>query len=228
VPREVSQLERLKAQLQALSATLPELSQRIQARAEALGESGGSIAALRDVDPEGRRLAAFSAYLDHYSTSDGGTLGPLDLRGLLEQAVALAGGELAGKAQVTTSYQPAPLVRGSSRQLGQVFVSLLINAAQAIPPGAVGAHVVVELETSEQGWARVAIADTGEGIAADVLPRIFEPRFSTKRGAGMGIGLAVVREIVDGLGGRISVESEPGFGTLFVIELPAAELSSAP
>jgi len=50
----------------------------------------------------------------------------------------------------------------------------------------------------------------------------FEPLFSTKRGAGMGIGLAVVREIIEGLGGHISVESQPGFGTLFILELPPA------
>ena len=143
------------------------------------------------------------------------------MRTVLEQAVALARGEIAPKARVTASYLPAPLVRASSRQLGQVFVSLLINAAQAIPAGAPDAHHVgVELDTSEAGWARVAIADTGSGISAEVLPRIFEPLFSTKRGAGMGIGLAIVREVVEGLGGRISIESEPGHGTLFIIELP--------
>lgn len=213
--------ERLKGHLLALSVSLPELIERVRARAEAEGRGAALAPSLGDAQQEGQRLAAFAAYLDHYGQVAGGTTGPLDVRAILEQAVALARGEIEPKARVTASYLPAPLVRASSRQLGQVFVSLLINAAQALPAGAPGAHHVgVELDTSEAGWARVAIADTGSGISAEVLPRIFEPLFSTKRGAGMGIGLAIVREVVEGLGGRISVESEPGLGTLFIIELP--------
>jgi signal transduction histidine kinase len=216
-------LERLTAHLRALSVSLPELIERVRTQAEARGQTAAVASSLVDATDAGQRLAAFAAYLDHYGRIDGRTLGPLDLREVLEHAVALARGEIERRARVITSYQRAPLVRASPRQLGQVFVSLLVNAAQAIPAGAPGAHRVgVELDTSERGWARVAIADTGSGIAPDVLPRIFEPLFSTKRGAGMGIGLALVREIVEQLGGRIGVESVPGRGTLFALELPPA------
>lgn len=214
-------LERLKAYLLALSASLPDLIERAQAGADA----GGGIPALSVIDPqlEGQRLAAFAAYLEHHSRIDGRILGPIDVRAILEQAIALTRAEIESRARVIASYLPAPLVRANPAQLGQVFVSLLVNAAQAIAPGAPQTHRVgVELDTDERGWARVAIADTGSGIAAEHLPRIFEPLFSTKRGAGMGIGLAVVREIVQGLGGHISVESQPGFGTLFILELPPA------
>lgn len=223
VSRKEDDLERVKGHLTALSVSLPELIDRVRAHAGAQGRSDTLTSALPDAPKEGQRLAAFAAYLDHYGRVDGRTLGPTDVREILEEAVALARGELELKARVAVRYLPAPFVRASARQLGQVFVSLLINAAQAIPAGAPDAHHVgVELDTSEAGWARVAIADTGSGISAEVLPRIFEPLFSTKRGAGMGIGLAIVREVVEGLGGRISVESEPGRGTLFIIELPAA------
>ena len=220
--REREALERLKAHLLALSVSLPELIERVRAQAEAQGNTTVP-AALINAQAEGQRLAAFAAYLDHYSRIDGRTLGPLDVRAILEEAVALARGEIEPKARFRASYLPAPLVRASTRQLGQVFVSLLINAAQALPAGAPEAHQVgVELDTSERGWARVAIADTGSGISADVLPHIFEPLFSTKRGAGMGIGLAIVREIVHDIGGGITVESQRGRGTLFIIELPPA------
>ena len=202
--RSEDELERVKAQLTALSVSLPALIERVRALAEAQGRDA-LASALPDAHQERQRLAAFSAYLDHYSRVDGGTLGPLDVRDVLEHAVALARGEIEPKARVRASYRPAPLVRANPRQLGQVFVSLLINAAQALPAGAPDAHHVdIELDTSAAGWARVAIADTGPGIAADVLPHIFEPLFARprpirgRRGRGRpshrrGIGCAVRR-----------------------------------
>ena len=206
--------ERLRDHLISLSISLPALIERVP---------GAGV----DGELEAQRLAGFAAYLTHYGDHDGqsggGTLGPLDVREVLSHAVRLTRGELQQKARVNENYLAAPPVRASLRQLGQVFISLLINAAQATPAGDPDAHTIaVELDTSDDGWARIAIADTGAGIAADVLPRIFEPLFSTKRGEGMGIGLALVRALIEDLGGRISVESEPGFGTLFILELPPA------
>jgi signal transduction histidine kinase len=223
VRRNEDELERVQGQLTALSVSLPALIDRVRELAEAQGRGERLASTLPDANQERRRLAAFGAYLEHYSRGDGGTLGPLDVREVLEEAVALTRAEIEPRARVTASYLPAPLVRANPRQLGQVFISLLINAAQALPTGRADEnHVAIELDTSDAGWARVAIADTGSGIADDVLPHIFEPLYSTKRGAGTGLGLAIVREVVRELGGRISVESEHGRGTLFIIELPAA------
>lgn len=221
VSRDEDELERVKAQLTALSASLPDLIERVRALAESHGHTLSPP--LPDAGKERQRLAALAAYLDRYGRVDGGTFGPLDVRVVLDEAVRLAHAEIAPKARVYVSYLSAPLVRANPNPLGHVFVSLLINAAQAMPAGAPDEHRVdVELDTSEAGWARVAIADTGPGIAADVLPHIFEPLYSTKRGAGTGMGLAIVRAIVHGLGGRVSVESELGRGTLFIVELPPA------
>lgn len=216
------ELERVKAHLRALSSSLPELIERIRSQAAAEGR-------LPDPEKERRRLEAFANYLDHYGRMDARIFGPINLRDVLEEAVALTRAEVERKARFGTSYLDAPLVRGNPRQLGHVFVALLINAAQAIQHGTPEENYVeVELDTSEEGHARIAVADSGAGISPDDLPHIFQPLYSTKRGTTSGVGLAVVREIVNSLGGTIKVETVSGSrydgvgGTLFIIELPAA------
>ncbi len=217
--RSEDDLERLKTHLRALAGALPDVIEQVRARANAVSHT--LTPASPDPDLERQRLDAFGTYLDHYSHSDGPMIDALDLRAVLERSVALASGEIHPKARIHTSYLEAPFVWGHARQLGQVFISLLINAAQALPAGAPDEnHVSIELDTAEAGWARVRIFDTGSGISEELLPHIFEPLFSTKRGAGMGIGLAIVHEVVQQFGGRVSVESKVGTGTMFTIELP--------
>lgn len=225
--RREDPLERLKGQLLALAESLPELVERAKARAEALADAEGRPVVLTppliDAEKERQRLRSFAAYLDHYGRFDGRPAGALAVREVLEQALALTRGEIEHKARFVASFGKAPLVMASPRQLGQVFVSLLVNAAQAIPEAAPQKHIVAaELDTTPAGWARIAIADTGVGISAEMLPQVFEPHVSSKRGSGMGLGLSIVREIVTDLGGYIHVESYLGGGTLFVIELPPA------
>lgn len=220
-------LERLRAQLLALAESLPAVIERAKAQAEALADAEGRPVLLTppliDAETERQRLLSFAAYLEHYGRFDSRPAGPVALRDVLEQALALTRGEIAHKAQLVTSLGEAPLVQASPRQLGQIFVSLLVNAAQAIPGHAPDKHqVMVELDTTPAGWARVAIGDTGVGISAELLPQIFEPQVSTKRASGMGMGLSIVREIMSDLGGYIHVESYLGGGTLFILELPPA------
>lgn len=211
--------ERVQAHLRSLAGSLPELIERVRDRAAAEGRPAPAV----DPDQERQRLSAFAAYLDRFGQADRDVVRPIDLREILEQAVALTRAEIAAKAQVRASYLPAPMVDAHPRQLTQVFVSLLINAAQAIPEGAPETNAVgIELDTNERGWARVAIADTGEGIDPNLLRMVFEPLFSTKRGAGLGVGLAVTREIIQDHGGGIHVDTTRGAGTMFIIELPPA------
>jgi len=220
-------LERLRAQLLALAESLPELVERAEAQARAIADAEGRPVVLTppliDAETERQRLLSFAAYLDHYGRFDTRAVGPISVREALEQALVLTRGEIEHKARYVASLGPAPLVHASPRQLGQIFVSLLVNAAQAIPERAPDKHkIAVELDTSPAGWARIAIADTGVGISAELLPQIFEPQFSTKRASGMGMGLAIVREIMSELGGYIHVESYLGGGTLFILEIPPA------
>lgn len=220
VSRDDEALDQVKAHLRRLSAALPELIEQLRAITEAAGEAERP---LPDSDRERQRLSGLAGYLDHYGRPGDTTVGPLQVRDVLEEALALTHGEIERKGQVGTSFQDAPLVNANGRALGQVFVSMLINASQALPAGAPDDnYVAVELDTNEDGWARIAIADSGSGIAPENLPHVFQPLYSTKRGHGMGLGLAIVREIITGLGGKISVESHLGGGSLFIIELPPA------
>ncbi|MGV1098541.1 PAS domain S-box protein [Thiovibrio sp. JS02] len=114
-------------------------------------------------------------------------------------------------------------------QMSQVLNNLIVNADQAMPQGGV-IHVVCgnaqldypnEMDLAPGSYVRISIRDEGAGIAADVLPRIFDPYFSTKKG-GRGLGLASSYSIVRRHGGRIMVSSQPGLGSTFTVYLPAS------
>jgi len=115
-----------------------------------------------------------------------------------------------------------PLVWADGHQLKQVVLNLIANARQALreapPPRRLSLVTRYEVQSRR---ARIEVADTGPGIPPEIQARIFEPFFTTKpEGEGTGLGLALARGIVEGHGGAISVESRPGEGARFLIELP--------
>jgi signal transduction histidine kinase/ActR/RegA family two-component response regulator len=121
-------------------------------------------------------------------------------------------------------------VEADAGQIGQVFNNILLNAREAMPEGGI---IEVRAENlvlaSIQGAAtrvRISIRDFGCGIPIDVLPRIFDPYFTTKP-SGRGLGLATAYAIIAKHGGSLSAESRPGYGTVFTIDLPASQGSPA-
>jgi signal transduction histidine kinase len=143
-----------------------------------------------------------------------------DVRQTLERAIHLVEGR-AGKQRVATDLQlgfTSIMVDGDPQQLHQVFVNLLINAIEAMPEGG---ELTVTLEgTPESDMLKVRFRDTGLGIPAELLPRLFEP-FASAKERGTGLGLAVSRRIVEEHGGAIAVRPVPEGGTIFEITLPA-------
>jgi signal transduction histidine kinase len=140
---------------------------------------------------------------------------PADLAQTLDRSVALAEREAPGIA-FYRNYQPdiAPFPF-DAELLERVFYNLLLNAAQASPPGG-----AVTLKTRAVGAnAEISVIDRGCGIDPAHRDSIFNPFFTTKP-AGVGLGLAIVSKIVDEHGGNISVESEPGKGSVFLVRLP--------
>ena len=116
---------------------------------------------------------------------------------------------------------PGAHVEGDVFALGRVYRNLIINAIQATAPGGL---VVVATETNDDR-VQIRVYDTGCGIAPDRLAAIFEDFVTTKR-RGLGLGLAISKKIVEQLGGRITVASEVGRGTTFVLEFPRTRASA--
>ncbi len=148
----------------------------------------------------------------------------VDVRRALQTAVTLAQTEIRQRAQLSLELGPVPPVLGNAHRIGQLLLNLLVNAAQAIPPGNPGRHLVqASTSLAPDGRVRIEITDTGAGIPAEVLPRIFDPFFTTRAiGQGLGLGLAIVHGIVTDLGGEVKVRSEPGGGSIFTVLLPPA------
>ena len=126
-----------------------------------------------------------------------------------------------------------PLIHADASRMQQVLVNLLVNAGDAMPEDAGGTITVTTDLVEDAGLGgvgegpkaavRIRVADTGSGIEAKDLDKIFEPFFSTKGTRGNGLGLAIVWGIIEGHGGRLTVDSEVGKGTTFTILVPVAE-----
>ena len=170
------------------------------------------------------RVRRIVAGLGTFARSEGGQREELELPAIVDAAVELASGMIRDRARVVREYRGVARVNANRGELAQLVVNLLINAAQAIPQGHPDRHEI-RVETRPEGQEKVvlSIRDTGAGISPEVLPRIFDPFFSTRSiGEGLGLGLSIAHNIVTLLGGEISVESRLGAGTTITILLPAA------
>lgn len=152
----------------------------------------------------------------------------ISVEGVIESSLNMAANELRHRARIVKDFEDLPFVRANRARLGQVFINLLINAAQAIPEGHRDENEVRILLRSEDDRVIVAISDTGTGIADESRKRIFDPFFTTKPvGVGTGLGLPICHRIVEEIGGEISVESAPGRGSTFTVALPLCAASPA-
>jgi signal transduction histidine kinase len=118
--------------------------------------------------------------------------------------------------------QPAealPSILADPDQLGQIFSNLILNAIQAMPEGG---RLVIKSEVPSPEWVAISFTDTGVGIPEENLGKLFEPLFTT-RARGIGLGMAVVKGLVEAHEGTIEVQSEVGEGTTFTVRLPLAK-----
>jgi len=150
--------------------------------------------------------------------------GPVDLHAILDSTARLAWNEIRHRARLVIDYGPPAFVEGNESRLGQVFLNLVINAAQAIEEGAAPANEIrIATRIESEGEVMVEIADTGCGMSPDVLRNLFVPFFTTKPvGVGTGLGLSICHRIVSSFGGRLTVDSAVGKGTTVRVALPIA------
>ncbi|MDP3937884.1 MAG: PAS domain S-box protein, partial [Deltaproteobacteria bacterium] len=180
---------------------------------------------LREARSGAERVKVIVKDLRTFSRTDEETGTPTDLHPVLESTVNMAFKAIRTEARIVKDYGKTPLVAGNEARLGQVFMNLLQNAAQALDSARPGGNEIrLSTRTDDSGRACIEISDTGQGIDEMTLPRVFDPFFTTKPvGLGTGLGLSICRNLLEALGGEISITSRPGEGTTVRVLLPAAE-----
>jgi two-component system cell cycle sensor histidine kinase/response regulator CckA len=184
---------------------------------------GAELLALVDEARLGtERVKTIAKDLSHFSRPHE-RLEPLDVRDVLESALRMTANETLRRARVVQEWREVPPVIANDARLAQVFLNLLLNAAQAIPEGDPEKNEIRVSVALEGERVVVEVTDSGAGIPAEILPRIFDPFFTTKPvGHGSGLGLAICRNIARAFGGDVTADSRPG-RTAFRLALPRAE-----
>jgi two-component system, NtrC family, sensor kinase len=181
------------------------------------------------MESESRRCGEIVKNLMTFARPTSVNMEPCDLNGVIDRCVRLVQHQLTLKnIELHLDLDKAlPPVRCDHGQIEQVLLALVMNAIDALPNGE---NLSLLSRTSpENESVQQEVRDDGVGMPKEVIAKMFEPFFTTKEhGRGLGLGLAISRNIVDRHGGKIDVASEPGHGTTFTIRLPLQPKSAAP
>lgn len=197
------------------------LIRKALARAEAVDPE--DMERLRRISESANRMLRFTRDLVTYARPSGEAPTAVVLHGVIDQALAFCEHVLAeAGATVKRRYGDDVLtVRGMPQQLTQVFVNLVTNACHALGRDGGTITITTTVARDDEPRVRIRVHDDGHGIAEEHLSHVFVPFFTTKReGRGTGLGLSIVKNIVQGHGGSIRVDSAAADGTTFTIELP--------
>ena len=195
-------------------ATLPHAEAR-----EALSETAE---ALQEAREGAERIRGIVRDLKTFARGDDAQLRPVDVHAALEFSLSMAMNHIRYRAKVVKSFgSNVPQVWANEAKLGQVFLNLLVNAAQAIPEGDAEQHRIILSTYARDQQVVVEVTDTGKGMPPEVLSRAFEPFFTTKAvGEGTGLGLSICHGIIKALRGELTAVSTPGKGSTFRVVMP--------
>ncbi len=220
--------------LTAVLANLELVAKDIEDLAQELGireRMGVIFEELSDARESADRLRHIVRDLRTFSrVSDEERRGPVNVQRVVESSLRLAWNEIRHRARLVKDFAEVPPVDANEARLGQVFLNLIVNAAQAIPEGDAEHNLIwVGTRVDAGGRVVVEVRDSGSGIAPENLSRLFDAFFTTKPiGVGTGLGLPICHRIVSGLGGEIRVESQLGKGSSFSVFLPRSDKASEP
>ncbi len=170
------------------------------------------------------RVASLVKDLNTFSRVDDTSVGPVDLAVAIEHSVRLVANEIRHRATLDVDCEPELRILGNEGQVQQVLINLLVNAAHSIETGSVEHNRIRVSARPRYQRILLKVSDTGCGIKPEILDRIFEPFFTTKAiGSGTGMGLSITRNVLDAMGGSITVESSPGVGSTFSVWLNPVE-----
>ncbi|XSE99378.1 ATP-binding protein [Pseudomyxococcus flavus] len=194
------------------------------ALARALHEA---MEALREAKEGAERIRTTVRDLQTFARAEEPRLSPVDVHAALEFGLSMAMPHLRHRARVEKNLGDVPTVMAHETRLGQVFLQLLLNAAQAIPEGDVARYEVTLSTWRDGATVVVEVADNGHGMAPEVLDRAFEPFFTTRPlGEGAGLGLSTSLGLVRSMGGELSATSAPGVGSVFQVRLPTTDAAA--
>jgi signal transduction histidine kinase/ActR/RegA family two-component response regulator len=169
------------------------------------------------------RIHRIARDLHSFSRVDDDATALSDVNSAVDSALTMLRSELRYRATVERSLRATQMVRASAARLGQVFLNLLVNAAHALADLHPRRNRLYVRSRDEGSYVVVEVEDNGPGIPPAIMPRIFEPFFTSKPPElGTGLGLPISLDIVKRAGGDLTAESEPGRGALFRVRLPAA------
>ncbi len=216
--------------LAAMLANVDLLQRELKDRAHEVGGLADICEMANDAREAADRVRQIVRDLKIFSRHEEVRPGRVDVQRVIESSVRMAWNEIRHRARLVREYDEVEPVEATESRLGQVFLNLIVNAAQAIPEGdATRNTITVRIRAQPSARVVVEVSDTGAGIPADTMPRLFTPFFTTKPvGVGTGLGLAICHRIITGLGGSIEVDSEVGVGTTFRVSLPVAPPSVVP
>jgi PAS domain S-box-containing protein len=233
-------LSYLIANLRLVGSRLRALALEPARDPDALREALAANAAALDEAGEGaERVHRIVADLKTFARAEEDRRTQVDVRRVLEAALQLADHELRRRARLVCEIAEVPAVLANEARLGQVFLNLVVHAAEAIAPGAPDANEIRVAACVDARGVVVEIRDTGPGLPEEVRAGLFQPFFSAKlaledgapqssQRTGSGLGLSVSHAIVTALGGEITVESAPGKGSCFRVVLPVAPAPPPP
>lgn len=185
-----------------------------------LGEAHEMTPAVQSATEGAQRVARIVADLGRFTRIPRGESGPFDVAEAVQAAIAMSRAEFRHRAEVRFEADDVPLALGHGDHAVQVFLNLLVNAAQAIEPGNASSNSVTVRLTMRDGRIALAFIDTGAGMSPQTLKLADQAFFTTKApGDGTGLGLAISRELLSAMGGDLELSSEVGMGTTATVWL---------